>query len=182
MAKPALLLAIVALIAAGCASGTPDAPAVKPAVDDAFLVRIGSHQDTALALAQAASRAASRPEVKRLAKRMAQTRERLRPAVQTRLAEVPPGNRLADLGVTPEQAGEAIHADALTGAKPFDAAFLTVMQRHDRGALALAKAEIARGGDAEVKALARQLEVALAGELNDVAQALTALARDASSA
>ena len=167
----------LALLVVACGEAEVAAPPQDPvATDDAFVVRIARHQQTALALARSAATDADAASVRKLARSIAGTREALLPAILERLASVPNQATLPDLGVTEAQAAEAISPSALAGAEPLDPAFLTLMSEHNRGAVALAKAELSKGSDPAVKALAQRIAAEAAGELNDLSDELAALA------
>jgi uncharacterized protein (DUF305 family) len=168
---------MAALVLSACGSTETAAPPAPLRTDDAFVVRMARHQQTGLALAKSAASDASERSVRRLAQRMVTTRQRSLPELMARLAKVPTQSDLPDLGVSPAQAGEGIRPDALEGTQPLDAAFLTVMTKHDRGALALAQAELGRGTDPATKAMAQRVAADAAGELNLLNAALVRLAR-----
>ena len=71
---------------------------------------------------------------------------------------------LAKAGVEPGQLGVADHAMGMDGdmsmlktADPFDPAFLEMMIPHHEGAIPMAKVELAKGADPELKALAQDI-------------------------
>jgi uncharacterized protein (DUF305 family) len=171
------IAAVAALALSACGSREITAPPPPLRTDDAFVVRMARHQQTGLALAQSAATDAHAKSVRRLARQMVSSRERTLPALMARLAKVPTRSGLPDLGVSPAQAAEGIRPDALKGAQPLDAAFLTLMAKHDQGALALAQAELGKGTDPATKALAQRVAADAAGELNQLDAALVRLAR-----
>jgi uncharacterized protein (DUF305 family) len=174
-ARSLAALAAVATLA-GCGASTPaQAPPSRP--DDAFVVRIARHQQTALALARDAAADAHTGAVRRLARRMVASREQSLPALMQELAAVSSRQDLPDIGVSPAQTGEAISPDALNGAQPVDAAFLALMTAHDRGAMALARAEMRRGKNPAIKALAQRIEADSAAELGSMSKAMISVAR-----
>lgn len=172
----AYALLTLGALAAGCGgASTPERDQLT--IDDAFVVRIVSHQQVSVALAQTAVRDGQRRSVRRLAQRMVTARRRTLPALEARFAEIPAIDQLPDLGVAPAQAGEEIGPDSLNRQRPLDPAFLTVMIRHHNGARALLQAELARGRDPGVRRLAARLLTDLTRELNDMRNALLDLAR-----
>jgi uncharacterized protein (DUF305 family) len=172
------LTAFAAMLVLASCGGSAPARQDPPRVDDAFVVRIARHQQTALALARSAATDARTTSVRRLARRAVASRERTLPALMERLAHVPSQRGLPDLGVSPAQAAEGIQPDALATAQPLDTAFLTLMARHDEGALALARGELGRGHDPAVKAVAERVAADAAGELARLSSAMVVLARD----
>ena len=177
-AGAAALLGACVLATAGCGSG--GAPAsTRPSPEDAFAVRMTSHQQTSLTIARDAARRLRQPALRRIARRMVTTRERLLPSLQQFAVTVRSTKDLPDLGVSPAQAAEEIGPDALAGAKPLDAAFLTTMSAHDQGALALVSGIQRRGRDPQIKGLADRIAVELGGEVARLQAALANLARRA---
>lgn len=168
-------LAAALLVAACGGSDRGQQESLRP--DDAFVVRIARHQSTALELARSAAEQARGASVRRLARRMVAAREKRLPALMEHLARVPSQRGLPDLGVSAAEAAEGIGPDALAGAQPPDAAFLTLMTQHDHGAIALAKAELGRGRDPAVKAVAERVAADSAAELARLSDAMVVLAR-----
>lgn len=171
----AVLCGVLIGLLPGC-GGTSQDPAPL-SIDDAFVARMVSHLNVSAELARIAGRDAERKQVRTLARRARTVRQRLLPALEERLAGLPAVEGLPDLGVSPARAAEEVGPGALDGSKPLDVAFLTVMRRHDAGALALTRAEIARGSDPMVKDLAERLAVDLTAELGRLGAALENLAQ-----
>ena len=165
----------LALLAAGC--GDDKSEASTSTIDDTFVTRIVPHQHTAVELVNTAARGARRPAVRRLARSMRAMRKRTLPAFDDRLARATTTSPLPDLGVTAQQAADEVTPQALAASKPLDTAFLTIMTRHDQGALALVQAELRRGRDPAVKAAAQRLAAELTGELARLSRELQAVAR-----
>lgn len=145
--------------------------------DDAFIVRIARHQQTGLELARSAATQARQASVRRLARHIVSSRRQTLPTLMEQLARMPSGGDRPALGVTTAQAAEDIRPDALQGARPVDPAFLTVMTQHDRGAIALARAELQHGRDSATKAVAQRVAADSTGELARLSVALLELAR-----
>lgn len=170
----ALVAGAVAAAFAGCAD---DKKAEQPRMDDAFVLRIVPHQHIALELAQTAIRDAGTARLRRLAHAARAMRRRTLPAFDDYLARMPATSTRTDLGVTAQQAADEVTPQALTASRPLDSAFLTIMTRHDQGALALAQAELARGRDPAVKAAAQRLAAELTRELARLSRELGVVAR-----
>ena len=176
MKRAAWPLVAGALLAGGC--GDDDKNGTSTATfDDAFVTRIVPHQHTAVEVINAAVRDARRPAVRRLALKMRAMRRRTLPTFDDRLARVVTTTSLPDIGVSAQQAADEVTPQALAATKPLDTAFLTIMTRHDQGALALAQAELRRGRDPAVKAAAQRLAAELTRELARLSRELQALAR-----
>jgi len=171
----ALLCGMLVVVPVGCGEGSSEPDPLS--IDDAFVVRIVRHLQVSSDLARTASRDAEDKRVRALARRALAVRQRLLPALEERLAELPSVEGLADLGVTPMQAAEEIGPQTLDATKPVDVAFLTVVRRHDTGALALTTAVIDRGRDPMVKDLAARLAVDINAELARLGMALEDVAR-----
>lgn len=164
------------LLASGCGDGK--APAPGPArVDDAFVVRIVPHQHVAAVLAQTAVRKARGKRVRALARSARAMRRRTLPAFDDMFGRMPARPQAIDMGVPAAQAADDVTPQALDAARPFDAAFLTTMSRHDQGALALVQAELRSGRDPGVKAAAQRLGAELTRELARLSRQLEAIAR-----
>jgi uncharacterized protein (DUF305 family) len=176
----ALLAGIVGLaLSAGGCGGDDKAGAPTLTLDDAFVTRIVPHQHTAVELVNTAVRDAQRPAVRRLARTMRAMRKRTLPAFDDRLARITTTSPLPDLGVSPQDSADEVTPQALAATKPLDTAFLTIMTRHDQGALALAQAELRRGRDPAVKAAAQRLAAELTRELGRLSRELQVVARRA---
>ncbi len=114
-------------------------------------------------MAQIAQRRGSSEFVKKLADDIVKTQNAetstLRAADQ-RLKNA--GVKQGSLGVPEHMMGMDDDPASLKTAKPFDAAFIRMMIPHHEGAIAMAKAEIEKGKDAELKKLADEIIKALA--------------------
>lgn len=173
---------VLTLLVAGC-GGKPTAqsqPSAPLQADDAFIVRISGHQQTGLALARDAASEGTSMSVRKLAAQIVASREKTLPVLLERLAEVPSRDGLPDLGVSPQEAADGIGPDALKGARPLDTAFLTLMAQHNQGALALVRAELAKGKDPATKAMAQRVGADVARELDKLNRALTDVAQQTS--
>jgi uncharacterized protein (DUF305 family) len=170
------MLAAMAIVA-GCGHDDNASGPEAATLDDAFVSRIVPHQHVAAALADTAVREARTPDVRRLARKMRAMRRRTLPALDDRLSRVPGTAKLPDLGVSRQQAADEVTPQALRASRPIDTAYLTIMARHDQGALALVKVELDRGRDQSVKASAQRLAAELTRELALLSDALQAAAR-----
>ncbi|WP_170179527.1 DUF305 domain-containing protein [Solirubrobacter pauli] len=176
-----ILLALALLVSAcGGKAAEPSRSAPPLPVDDAFAVRIAGHQQTGLALARAAATEGKSVSVRKLAGQIAARREKTLPMLLERLADVPSRDGLPDLGVSPQEAADGIGPDALDGARPLDTAFLTLMAQHNRGALALVRAELKDGKDPATKAIAQRVGADVARELDRLNAALADVAQQTS--
>jgi uncharacterized protein (DUF305 family) len=72
------------------------------------------------------------------------------------------------LGIAMDQMGMSMDMTALEKADPFDRAFIDDMVPHHQGAIRMARAELQRGGDAELKRLAQEIIAAQQEELTEM--------------
>ena len=154
------LAAATALAVAGCGEDdtTADAPAPGNGIDRAFVAEMVPHHQSAIDMAKIAGRRADSAFVTRLAADILASQSREIAAMQREdRALAGAGVKTGSLGVPAHMMGMDGSVSALRTADPFDAAFLTAMIPHHEGAIPMAQAEIARGADPELKALARSI-------------------------
>lgn len=177
----AATLAAVVLSACGGGGGTQTTGASSRAVDDEYLARVFDHQQQGLRIAQAGAAGADQQSVRAFARSLERQRRRAIAVLAPRRAEIRRPPRPGALGVAPEQAGAQLDARALKGARPFDPAFLAMAAQQLEGGLALSRAELAKGQDPEVQALARRLSTEFGRELSRLGPLLARAAASASS-
>lgn len=174
---PALAVA-GALFSAGCGdSDNSDDSASQAAggnpVDRAFVADMIPHHESAVQEAQIAQRRGSSEFVKQLADDIVKTQNAeistLRAADQ-RLKNA--GVEQGSLGVPEHMMGMDDDPASLKTAKPFDAAFIRMMIPHHEGAITMAKAEIQKGKDTELKKLADQIIKAQQREIGEMREHL----------
>lgn len=184
------LVATVVLpaVAAGCGGSSSSSTASgTAAVDRAFVQQMVPHHRLAVDMGNMALKQGEHPELKALAHSIvsAQNDEI---ALMTRAAgrlgaKVAPGGQMghggmsmdspqmeADaktLGLAMDAMGMSMQMDRLDGARPFDRAFLDMMVPHHEGAVRMARAELAKGGDGELKALAQRI---IGGQTKEIGQ------------
>ena len=166
----AAVLLTAALVAGGCGDDDAGQSGVAPAggngVDRAFVAEMVPHHAAAVQMAQIASKRARSAFVKDLAKDI----------VTTQSAEIATlrredggldtaGVEVGSLGVPEHMMGMDHDVASLETAAPFDKAFLTMMIPHHQGAIEMSNAELARGKDPELRALARDIIEAQAREI-----------------
>lgn len=156
----ALLIAIAAM-AAGCGSdeGSKKSSAASGnATDRALVEQMVPHHRSAIEMAAIARTQATSSFVKTLAAGIASSQQaeiaQMR-RVDRRLADA--GIAQGDLGMSHEKMGMAMDAQMLRGAKPFDDKFIAMMIPHHEGAVAMARVELAKGSNGELKQLARSI-------------------------
>ena len=163
--RTTLLTAIAiaaSLPAAGCGSdddaGSTSTKASGNGTDRAFVAEMIPHHESAVEMAEIAAQRAESPFVKDLAADIARTQKQEIATLRSEddaleAAGVEPGS----LGVPAHLTGMHDDAGDLRGAKPFDEAFLAMMIPHHEGAVTMAKAQLEKGGDPELKALAEDI-------------------------
>jgi uncharacterized protein (DUF305 family) len=167
----AALVAIGALLGAGfgasaaysrsTASGSP--------VDRAFAKEMTAHHQAAVQMAKIAQRRGKSAFVKRLANDIVRTQTK--EIATMRAAD----QRLRSAGVTKGSLGVPKHMMGMNGdmsmlktAKPFDPAFLRMMIPHHQGAIVMAKAELTKGKDPELRTLAQNIITAQQREIRQM--------------
>jgi uncharacterized protein (DUF305 family) len=169
----AALLAIPATaLVAGCGSSDTSSSPTKTAgnaTDRAFVAEMVPHHRSAVEMAAVATTRASSPFVKSLAADITRSQtaeiEQMR-RVDGRLADA--GIQKGDLGMDEHTMGMDMSADMLKRAKPFDARFIEMMIPHHQGAIAMARVELAKGSDGELKMLARNIVAAQQREVKQM--------------
>ncbi|MDQ6804900.1 MAG: DUF305 domain-containing protein [Actinomycetota bacterium] len=150
--------------------GTTAASGHANAVDRAFVQQMIPHHQMAVQMAQTAKTQGQHPQITTLAGNIitAQDREisEMTP-IASKLGVKPDAMPMngsmsghmmsADqaLGLTMAQSGMTMNMSALNGAKPFDRAFIDMMIPHHQGAIRMARAELARGTNPQLKTIAQ---------------------------
>lgn len=164
--------ALAVLAVAGCGSDDPPATA-GDGVDRAFVAEMIPHHRSAVEMAEVAQERGSSAFVKQLADDIVRTQQEEITTMRAQDAELADaGVEKGDLGVPDSMMGMSMDTASLRTATPFDAAFLRMMLPHHTGALVMAKAELAKGADPELKALAREIISAQEREIREMRAAL----------
>jgi uncharacterized protein (DUF305 family) len=170
-------LAVAALVVAAPAS----AQAKTTAADRAFVREMVPHHKMAVEMAEMARMKADHRRIKTLAKSIIedQTAEiRQLTAIRKRLnvKPLPSGHEEHEtmmrdaetLGLTMDEMGMDMDMDELEDAKPFDKAFIDMMITHHQGAIRMARAELAKGSNAQLRSIARVIVSAQKREITDL--------------
>lgn len=135
-------------------------------MDRAFAADMIPHHESAVAMAKLAKENGSREQIRMLADDIvaAQAAEitQLRSSDQ-RLAGA--GVKVGDLGVSDDAMGMAMKMDELDSKQGFDRTFIDMMVPHHQGAIRMARIELAKGSDPELKALAAAIVTAQSKEI-----------------
>jgi uncharacterized protein (DUF305 family) len=183
MTSKRILAALAATVAAAGCGGQEDQPDGAAAggngADRAFVAAMVPHHQSAVEMAEIAQRRGQSRFVRRLADDIVRT-QRAEVATMRREDEAlgRAGVERGSLGVPEHAMGMDGDASALRGAKPFDEAFLRMMIPHHAGAVEMARAELGKGRDPELKALAQQV---MAAQRREITQMREHLARSSGS-
>jgi len=188
---PVASAALVAALAAGCGSTTSSgAPSQANATDSAFVQQMIPHHEMAVQMARSAQQQAQHPQIKTLAGDIiaAQTREiaQLKP-IARKIGVTPDqmpagGDQMgmgatggshmnADasaLGLSMDQMGMSMNMSALDTARPFDRAFVDMMIPHHQGAIRMARAELAKGRNPQLRTIATAIIAQQTKEITDM--------------
>jgi uncharacterized protein (DUF305 family) len=172
-----LLLALGVVLAAcgdddeesGAQSGTATSQAAGNAFDRAFVAEMIPHHESAVEMAGIADDRARSTFVRELAAEITRTQTEeigtLR-AIDRRLAAA--GVERGDMGMDMTQMGMDSDMGALASADPFDRAFVDEMVPHHRGAVMMARMQLQRGQDPELRRLAEAIITAQEREIREM--------------
>lgn len=165
---------------------TPRPAGDAEAVDAAFVRQMVPHHEMAVEMAEQARKSAEHQEVKELADEIIATQTKEISALEAIAKElgVAPAKamgggvsmdhgEMADdaktLGLTMPQMGMSMDMGSLERADRFDEAFIDEMTVHHQGAIAMAKAQLAGGENAELNAISKAIIAAQEQELAEMA-------------
>ena len=138
-------------------------------IDRAFVADMIPHHRAAVEMASIAQRRGESAFVKGLADDIIRTQnaEIATMRSQDEHLEIA-GVGKGDLGIDEHMKGMDDDPAMLKTAKPFDEAFIEMMVPHHEGAIEMARAELEKGGDQELKALARGIIDAQTREIDEM--------------
>lgn len=168
----ALLLA-GALAIAGCGGDSSGGSAEGTGVDRAFVADMVPHHTSAIRMAEIAQRRGQSDFVKQLADDIVASQGKEVTTLRSQDEELADaGVEKGSLGVPGHMMGMDDDPAALEDAEPFDKAFLAMMLPHHTGAIEMAKAELAKGKDPELKQLAQEIIDAQQREISQMREQL----------
>ena len=168
----ALAVIAVAAVAAGC--GGDDNASTKSsssgnATDAAFITDMTSHHQGAIDMATVAQKQADHADIRTLADDI----------ISAQKGEIATMSAVMDdmramgmhdsghMGMSQHAMGMDMDMTALENAKPFDRAFIDAMVPHHQGAITMAKAELAKGGQPALRKMAKNI---IAAQTKEIAQ------------
>jgi len=172
-----LVLAVASL--AGLTAGAGASAATASQVDEAFARQMPIHHSMAIEMAQMAIEQAEHKAIRTTARNIVKTQrheiDRLM-KIGDRLGIEPPASHghmqmmddLDTLGLTMEQAGMDMEMGMLDGADRFDREFIDMMVPHHQGAIRMARVELKRGKDSQLREIARAIVKAQAKEISQM--------------
>lgn len=175
----AALAATLALAALASFGATSAPAATGNATDKAFVSEMPMHHTMAIEMATMAIEQAEHGAIRSTAHKIvkAQTEEVHRltkiakglgvsPVAQGDHMKMMEG--LDTLGLTMKQAGMDMKMGDLDGADPFDREFIDMMVPHHQGAIRMARAELKRGENRQLRSIARAIVRAQAKEIREM--------------
>ena len=171
-ATVAAVVAVVAgLAVAGCGGSSSSAPGPSGgnATDRAFAGEMVRHHMLAIQMATLASDRSRSPDIRRLSGGIVSAQRRevaTLTAVDRRLAAA--GVATGSLGIDQGMAGMDMNLAELRRAQPFDRQFIDMMVPHHRGAIRMARVELARGQNATLRRLAENVVSAQSREIDEM--------------
>lgn len=173
----AMALAVTSIAGLGVSAGASAATVTK--VDEAFVSEMPLHHEMAIEMAKMAVEQAEHSKIKSTAQKIIKAQKgeigRLE-KIAKRLGVEPVAegdhmqmmDELDTLGLTMKQAGMDMNMSELDGAKPFDRQFIDMMVPHHQGAIRMARVELKRGKDAQLREIASAIVKAQAKEIREM--------------
>lgn len=149
-------------------------PATGKQIDEAFVRQMIPHHEMAVVMAKSAQKRADHQEIKDLADAIIAAQEKeirqLRQIGKDAGFDVDSANAMMGddarmMGMDMDDMGMSMSTGDLDGSSDFDRSFIAMMVPHHRGAIAMAKVELAKGSDPELKTLAKGIISAQEAEI-----------------
>lgn len=164
-----LVASVVAALALVVVSGCGDDNGDAVETDGAFVAEMTAHHEAAIEMAGMAAERAEHPQIRRLADEIvsAQTGEiaAMEEMHRRMFGESMSAAHHGTLGMDSYAMGMDMDMSALETARPFDSAFIEAMIAHHQGAIRMARVELERGSDDEVRNLAEDIIAAQSREI-----------------
>lgn len=163
----AVAAAVVAV--AGCGSNGTGSAAGN-STDAAFIADMTSHHEGAIEMAELAKTRARHPEVRALANDIISA-QRAEISVMGRIRDDMHGMGMHNgghMGMSQHEMGMDMDMSTLRRARPFDRAFLDMMVPHHRGAIRMARAELAKGRQGGLRDMALKIIAAQSREIRQM--------------
>ena len=155
--SPLVLAAALVLAACGGSDAGGGGDAAR-STDRAFAAAMVPHHESAVEMAEIALRRAQSPRVKQLAQDIVRSQREEIATLRAQDADLAAqGVQPGSLGLSEHDAGMHGSHGSLETAEPFDAAFVEQMLPHHEGAVQMARIELERGADPELKQLAQEI-------------------------
>jgi uncharacterized protein (DUF305 family) len=173
------LAAVGALIVAGCGddpkTDNGSSSAAGSGIDRAFVADMIPHHQSAIEMAKVAQERGESAFVKQLAEDIIKTQTKEIATLRREDEGLDTaGVEVGSLGVPEQMKGMDGDAAALKKADPFDRAFMEMMITHHEAAIEMAKVELKKGKDPELKALAQEIIDAQEREIAEMRKQLAA--------
>jgi uncharacterized protein (DUF305 family) len=175
LAVAAGVLLLVSVLAVGCgdddgsdgggeAGRTPGNP-----IDRAFIADMVPHHESAVDMAQIARERTDSDFVRDLAGGIIETQNTEIATMREIDGELEAGGVVpGDLGIPAHEAGMTEDVDALRDADPFDREFIDMMVPHHQGAIRMARVELDRGANPQLRELAQEIIDGQAREIEEM--------------
>ena len=158
------LLLALATVAAGCGGDdeqtASSSQAGGNATDAAFVADMTAHHHGAIEMARVAQERAERPEIRQLAKDIIAAQESeiaTMKDIDADFAREGASEGDGGMGMSDSEMGMEMDSAELEQAEPFDRAFIDAMVPHHEGAVAMAKEELAKGENPELRKMAQDI-------------------------
>lgn len=174
----ALLVAVMAALAVGCGSNdssngstasSGSTEATGNTTDRAFVAEMIPHHRSAVAMAKIAQKEGTSQFVKTLADDIVRTQKAEiaeMKSIDRKLADA--GVKKGDLAMDSRTMGMDMDPAMLKGATPFDAKFMQMMVPHHKGAIEMARVELDKGENPQLKELAKNIISAQQREVKEM--------------
>ena len=169
-----LLMTVIVLSACGGDDSTEGDAAQARKTDQAFVSGMVPHHESAVAMAEMALEKGEHKEIKGLAEEIISAQEseitQMKRAHQRIFGSALKPSKMShsELGLSAKDAGMDMDMSMLEDAKEFDREFIDMMIAHHQGAIRMARVELARGSDAELRKLAQAIVKAQAKEIDEM--------------